>query len=103
MSIRIGPSWTRPRPGRETGSFAVFAWTNTKDKRQREFALGLLNFKKADLELIRSKGNVLDLTAVGVLRFSKDVTPELVRETIGKTSVTGFVLASPDVKRALER
>jgi hypothetical protein len=37
---------------------------------------------------------------IGVLRFTSDVMPDLVDQTIGNARVTGWVIASPEVRRA---
>ena len=63
--------------------------------------LGLRDYTSADLEALRTAGEVLHVKVVGLARIAADVTPELALATIGSITVLGALQASPDVKKAL--
>ena len=63
--------------------------------------LGLRDYSAADLEALKSAGEVLHVKVVGLARIAADVTPELALETIGSITVLGALQASKDVKTAL--
>jgi hypothetical protein len=102
MSVRIGWGKTKPRPGKNTGAHvALFQYAKIVNRQGRSFVLGLQSYRPADLQVLADKAQVLDLRVVGVLRFTPEVTPDLVDQTLGKVRVTGWVTASPEVRRAL--
>ena len=73
----------------------------SKSLERHTMELGLRDYNRAELEALRDKGEVLHVKVVGLARFAPDVTPELVRATIGSISVLGALQASPDIKAAL--
>jgi len=75
--------------------------TLTKSIARHTLELGLRNYCRADLEAVRSSGELLHIKVVGLARIAPDVTAELVRATIGSISVLGAFQASPEVRAAL--
>lgn len=73
----------------------------SKSLERHTMELGLRDYNRAELEALRDKGEVLHIKVVGLARFAPDVTPDLVRATIGSISVLGALQASPDIKAAL--
>ena len=63
--------------------------------------LGLRDFSRADLEAVRTAGEKLHITGVGLARIAADVPPELALATIASISVLGALHASAEVKSAL--
>ena len=63
--------------------------------------LGLRDFSRADLEILRDSGRQLHVKIVGLARIAADVTPELALATIASLTVLGALQASPAVKAAL--
>jgi Arc/MetJ-type ribon-helix-helix transcriptional regulator len=63
--------------------------------------LGLRRFSRADLERARTAGHLLHIRVLGLASFDDDVSPELVRDTIGSITVLGALQASAAVKAAL--
>ena len=63
--------------------------------------LGLRDFSRADLEAVRTAGQMLDIRVLGLARIANDVTPELARATIGSIAVLGALHARSAVKAAL--
>jgi hypothetical protein len=47
------------------------------------------------------KSQVIDLRVIGILRFTPDVTPELLDRTVRAVHVSGLLLAPPAVRRAI--
>ncbi len=68
---------------------------------RHQFELGLFDITRADLEAVRTEGQVLHLRVVGLARIAGDVPVELATETIGSLSVLGSLQASKDIKAAL--
>jgi Arc/MetJ-type ribon-helix-helix transcriptional regulator len=63
--------------------------------------LGLRHFSRADLEVAREAGQVLDIRVLGLATIAQDVPPELARATIASLTVLGALHASAAVKAAL--
>ncbi|MBS1301156.1 CopG family transcriptional regulator [Loktanella sp. SALINAS62] len=63
--------------------------------------LGLRDYARADLESLKSAGEILHIKVVGLVRFDTDITPDLARATIGSITVLGALQASPELKKAL--
>lgn len=62
---------------------------------------GVFSFNKKELEKIKASGNKMEIKMVGMLIVDKEVSPELVRETLQKVKVFGIIKASDDVKKIL--
>jgi hypothetical protein len=63
--------------------------------------LGLQEFSRRDLEVVRRSRTKLRIQGLGLIRIADDVTPALARETIESIVVLGALQASPAVKAAL--
>jgi Arc/MetJ-type ribon-helix-helix transcriptional regulator len=68
---------------------------------RRTLVLGLQEFSRPDLEVVRKSRTKLRIQALGLVRIGDDVTPALARETIESIVVLGALQASPAVKAAL--
>jgi Arc/MetJ-type ribon-helix-helix transcriptional regulator len=68
---------------------------------RHSYAIGVLFYDKADLERRRQKGETLTIKAVGFLKLTDDISPELAREVIQSIQVRGVFQASEAVKSAL--
>jgi len=68
---------------------------------RRTLVLGLQEFSKRDLELMRKSRKKLRIQVLGLVRISDDVSPALARETIESIAVLGALHASAAVKAAL--
>jgi Arc/MetJ-type ribon-helix-helix transcriptional regulator len=63
--------------------------------------LGIREYRRADLEVLRKAGETLNIRVLGLARIAADVTPELARATIQSITVLGALQASTEVKAAL--
>lgn len=63
--------------------------------------IGIAAITSKDLEKVNVSGKKINIKMIGLLTFSDDVTPELIRETIEGIKVRGKVKSSPDVHEAL--
>ncbi|MFA7428906.1 MAG: CopG family transcriptional regulator [Rhodospirillaceae bacterium] len=63
--------------------------------------LGVRHFSRADLEILRDAGEMLDIRVLGLATIADDVSPDLARATIASLNVLGALQASPAVKEAL--
>jgi Arc/MetJ-type ribon-helix-helix transcriptional regulator len=68
---------------------------------RHSYVIGVLAYDKSDLEKRKGKGEKLDLKVIGLLRFAKNVSPELAREVIESIQVRGIFQASDSVKAVL--
>ena len=68
---------------------------------RRTLALGLQQFSKRDLEMLRKSRTKLRIQVLGLVRIADDVSPALARDTIESIVVLGALHASPAVKAAL--
>lgn len=68
---------------------------------RKTLTLGLQNFSKADLEQVRTAGEMLHVRVLGLASIAADVSPELARATIQSLTVLGALNASVEVKKAL--
>lgn len=75
--------------------------TLSKSLERHTMELCLRDFSRAELEALRERGEVLHVRVVGLARFAPDVTPDLVRATIGSIAVLGALQARPEVKAVL--
>ncbi len=99
-SIRLGWS-TRdersPGIGRHLGLLNI---AGVGDEGGRNISVGRLTFDRSDLEPLREKGLRLKVTAIGILRLGKDVTPALAAAVLD-ARVIGWIVADPRTKAAL--
>jgi Arc/MetJ-type ribon-helix-helix transcriptional regulator len=68
---------------------------------RRAILIGVLHYDRAELEEIKASGEMLTISAVGLLSIGTDVTPELALQTIQSVKVIGVFRASKSVKEAL--
>jgi Arc/MetJ-type ribon-helix-helix transcriptional regulator len=68
---------------------------------RRTLVLGLQQFSKQDLEIVRKSKTKLRIQVLGLVRIADDVSPALARETIESIAVLGALHASTAVKAAL--
>jgi Arc/MetJ-type ribon-helix-helix transcriptional regulator len=63
--------------------------------------LGLRRYTKADLEEVKSAGEMLSIKVLGLVTIAPDVTPALALATIDSITVLGALHASREIKSAL--
>jgi len=63
---------------------------------------GFVKLKRKDLEKLKAIGKKVTISMAGVLIFARNVTPELVLETVESIQVHGIIKASPKVKEILK-
>lgn len=68
---------------------------------RKSFVLGVMVLDRKNLVRWKAEGKRVSLHVIGHLNLSKDIDPELARETIESVSVRGVFRASPEVKEAL--
>ncbi len=68
---------------------------------RKTMVLGLQNFTRQDLEVVRDAGEKLQINVLGLATIADDVSPELAQEAIESVVVLGAFRASPAVKKAL--
>jgi DNA-binding transcriptional ArsR family regulator len=73
----------------------------SKGRIQRTLDVGVTVYDRAALERIVRSGDSLDLTAVGEVTFTEDVTPELIDAAITRFRLKGALFAGAAVKEAL--
>ena len=72
-----------------------------KSVARKNLDLGLRHYSREDLERAKAAGQRLDINVLGLASISRDVSPELARDTISSIVVLGALHASPEVKSAL--
>ena len=70
---------------------------------RKTLVLGLQHFSAADLQAVKSAGQLLAIRVLGLATIANDVTPALALATIESLEVLGALHASPAVKAALAR
>lgn len=68
---------------------------------RKTLSLGLVEYTRADLELVKKSGAKLRIQVLGLARIAPDVTAALAAATIESVTVLGALQASPAVKAAL--
>jgi Arc/MetJ-type ribon-helix-helix transcriptional regulator len=63
--------------------------------------IGVLHYDRAELEALKATGEMLTISAIGLLTLASDVPPELALQTIRSIKVVGSFRASKPVKEAL--
>ena len=72
-----------------------------KSVARKNLDLGLRHYSREDLERAKAAGQSLDINVLGLASISRDVSPELARDTIASIVVLGALHASPEIKSAL--
>ncbi len=68
---------------------------------RQTLALGLRDYSRAELEALRTAGEMMHIRMVGLVRIANDVPPDLARATIASLTVLGGLQASAEVKKIL--
>ena len=68
---------------------------------RRQLTLGISHYGRAQLEAVRTSGDMLHIRVLGLATIAADVSPDLARATIASLTVLGALHASPAVKAAL--
>ena len=68
---------------------------------RKTMELGLRHYSRADLELVRDRGEKLHIQVLGLATIAADVSAELVEQTIASIKVLGALQASPEIKAIL--
>jgi len=65
------------------------------------FGIGMFHYDKSDFEKILQSGKQLEVSIIGMLDLSYNITPELASAVVKSVQVRGIFQASDDVKKAL--
>ena len=68
---------------------------------RKTLVLGMQHYTHYDLEAVRTAGEKLQISVLGLVSIAEDVTPELALATIDSIEVLGALRASAAVKAAL--
>lgn len=68
---------------------------------RKSFSIGVSIYTASDLRQWKEEGRRVSLHIIGHLTLSRDIDPELARETIESISVRGVFRASDQLKQAL--
>ena len=80
---------------------ALFTYFSIRDRMARHRAVGWVRYRRADLVKMRDRGEFVDVWALGVLQFARDVPPLLAEEVILRLRVRGVMIATPGVRARL--
>src|SRR5438874_5065751 len=67
----------------------------------KTLVLGMQHYTRYDLEAVRTAGEKLQISVLGLVSIAEDVSPELALATIDSIEVLGALRASAAVKAAL--
>jgi Arc/MetJ-type ribon-helix-helix transcriptional regulator len=68
---------------------------------RKTLVLGMQHYTRHDLEAVRTAGEKLQISVLGLVSIAEDVSPELALATIDSIEVLGALRASAAVKAAL--
>jgi Arc/MetJ-type ribon-helix-helix transcriptional regulator len=68
---------------------------------RKTLVLGMQHYTRYDLEAVRTAGEKLHISVLGLVSIAEDVSPELALATIDSIEVLGALRASAAVKAAL--
>ena len=68
---------------------------------RKMLVLGLQHYTRSDLEAVRTAGEKLQISVLGLVSIAEDVSPELALATIDSIEVLGALRASAAVKAVL--
>jgi hypothetical protein len=69
---------------------------------RKELVLGFQHYTRGDLDVVRARGETLQVKVLGLVSIADDIPPDLARATIDSVFVLGAFRASSSVKAALE-
>ncbi|MFQ5981116.1 MAG: hypothetical protein ACE5OZ_23490 [Candidatus Heimdallarchaeota archaeon] len=72
---------------------AVHQATFEKYEKQKDIVLGVLSYSAQQLEKVIARDKRLEIKAIGILRFSDDITPELFDRAVAKINLAGRLRA----------
>lgn len=64
---------------------------------------GVFILNERDLEEVRLSGKKIKIKMIGMLSIGKNVSPELIEQTIESVKVYGIIKASDEVKRVIDK
>lgn len=67
-----------------------------------DFVMGLRDVTRAELEGLRATNQMLDLRVIGLARFARDISADLIAASIRSIEVLGTIQADAAVKTALD-
>jgi Arc/MetJ-type ribon-helix-helix transcriptional regulator len=76
-------------------------WEVQQSVVRHSYGIGVFGYTRAELERLRTRGEKLKLSVVGLLTLADDVPVELALETIETIQVRGVFQARDELKRAL--
>jgi Arc/MetJ-type ribon-helix-helix transcriptional regulator len=68
---------------------------------RKMLVLGMQHYTRSDLEAVRTAGEKLQISVLGLVSIAEDVSPELAQATIDSIEVLGALRASAAVKAVL--
>ena len=68
---------------------------------RKTLVLGMQHYTRSDLEAVRTAGEKLQISVLGLVSIAEDVSPELALATIDSIEVLGALRASAAVKAVL--
>ncbi len=101
MTVRIG--WGHGDIDPFPFLAGLFSFSRTKDTRTKYLVIGYLSFGRRSLEYIRDHERVLDARVIGILRFRRDVSPELLGAVVSRLNVTGRIVAPLELRAAIDQ
>ncbi|MGC9779171.1 MAG: CopG family transcriptional regulator [Candidatus Heimdallarchaeota archaeon] len=67
------------------------------------FGMGVISINKKTFERALSQSKKVKIHVIGMLNLERDITPELIEETVDTIKVYGVLRASKEVKDALQK
>jgi hypothetical protein len=92
MTVRIG--WVSPEPG-GTRVFHFFIWRKVTDKVAKTRFLGYHRYNRRQLVELRDQGIREHVDAIGIVSFTRDVSPALFDAVFESFNVRGWVRNKP--------
>lgn len=95
--------------GAQETQFSLLAYPPTEEKEEESapqvstnWAIGVLAYTRQDLLHARAQKQRLRINVIGSCQFARDIPASLVEETVESFSLTGALVASPEVKAVLK-
>ena len=64
------------------------------------FGLGMFHYDRSDFEKIKASGKKLEISIIGMLDLSHNITPELADEVVGSVQVRGMFQAVRKLRKS---